>query len=78
MFMRHSWSTTNPLDLKSHTSCQIELMLEGNCLLSGTLVVVLAKLYQRILQDLYRGHGGVVRMKLVVRSYLRCLRMDQD
>ena len=36
------------------------------------------KLQQRVLEDLHRDHGGVVRMKSIARSFMWWPGMDKD
>ena len=78
LFTRRGWPTTVPPDLKPFSDRRHELTVEGNCLLWGARVVVPTKLQQRIIADLHRDHGGVVRMKAVARSYMWWPDMDSD
>ena len=77
-FTRCGWPSRVPADLKPFHSRREELTVEGDCLLWGVRVVVPAKLRARILSDLHRDHGGIVRMKAMARSYMWWLGMDTD
>ena len=49
---------------------QQEFSIESGCLLWGTRVVVPWVLQQHILEELHRGHPGIVRMKSLARSHV--------
>ena len=55
-----------------------ELTLEGDSVLWGVHVVVPAKLRYRVLEELHRGHPGVVRMKALARSHVWCPELDRE
>ena len=74
----HGWPDSVPVELKPFFSRRDELTVESDCLLWGVRVVVPLRLRKRVLQDLHRDHGGVVRMKSVARSYMWWPAMDSD
>ena len=44
--------------------------MEGDTLLPGICVIVPSKLQDRFLDELHRGHPGLVRMKALAQSYV--------
>ena len=52
--------------------------MEGDSVLWGVRVVVPAKLRYRVLEELHRGHPGVVRMKALARSHVWCPELDRE
>ena len=57
---------------------QTELAVEDDCLMSGIRVIVPAKLRKLVLQELHQTHIGMVRMKMVARSYVWWTKLDKD
>lgn len=55
-----------------------QLSTDQGCLLWGMRVAVPAKLQPRILRELHFTHLGVVKMKLLARSYIWWHKIDQD
>ena len=55
-----------------------QLATDQGCLLWGMRVIVPAKLQSRLLKELYFTHPGVVKMKLLARSYMWWYKIDQD
>ena len=47
-----------------------ELSAEDGCLLWGTRVIIPHQLRQHVLQEIHKGHPGIVRMKCLARSYV--------
>ena len=43
--------------------------MEGDCILWGCRVVIPEKLQQKVLEELHRGHPGIVRMKTLARGH---------
>ena len=55
-----------------------QLSTDQGCLLWGMRVVVPAKLQPRLLRELHFTHPGIVKMKLLARSYIWWHKIDQD
>ena len=47
-----------------------ELCIESECITKGCRVVIPEKLQKRVLDELHRGHPGVVRMKMQARNHV--------
>lgn len=55
-----------------------ELTIESGCLLWGTRVLVPDKLCAKLLEELHSDHPGIIRMKLVARSYFWWPKLDKN
>lgn len=55
-----------------------ELTIQNDCLLKGTRVIIPYKLRQQILDELHAGHIGILKMKLLARSYVYWKNIDKD
>ena len=55
-----------------------ELAIESDCILWGVRVVVPAKLHKKVLEELHRGHPGVVRMKALAWSHVWWPELDKE
>ncbi|KAL1441834.1 hypothetical protein MTO96_008226 [Rhipicephalus appendiculatus] len=60
----------------SFVSRQRELSTHKGCLLWGDRVVIPQRLRVRVLEALHAGHPGVVRRKVLARSYVWLPEMD--
>ena len=68
-YQRHGWPKKLSEELQHYHRRREELSAEGSCLLWGGRVVIPKKLRPRVLEELHRGHPGVVRMKQLARSH---------
>lgn len=55
-----------------------ELTIQNECILKGTRVMIPFKLRQRILDELHTGHVGILKMKLLARSFVYWKNIDHD
>ena len=77
-YTKQGWPTTIPIDLKPYWMKRTELAVEDDCLMWGIRVIVPAKLKKLVLQELHQTHIGMVRMKMVARSYVWWTKLDKD
>ena len=65
--------------LKPFYQCKDQLTMDQGCLLWGTRVIIPLSLQARLLQELhYSTHLGMVKIKLLARSYVWWPRMDSN
>jgi len=78
-FTMQSWTERNPWEeLFPYWTRRLELAVEDGCLLWDNRVVVPPPSRNDILQELHEAHPGVVRMKLLARSYVWWPSINQD
>jgi hypothetical protein len=79
-YMMHGWpSSASESDdsLVPYQRRKQELSLESGCLLWGMRVVIPESLRQRVLDDLHHEHTGIVRMKMLARSFCWFPKIDE-
>ncbi|XP_059058843.1 uncharacterized protein K02A2.6-like [Achroia grisella] len=64
--------------VRQHGYNDNELTLQDNCILKGTRVVIPHSLRSRVLDELHAGHVGILKMKLLARSYIYWKNIDTD
>ena len=69
-YVRRRWPDQMGTCFQPYKKIRNELSIEGDCLLRGTRVVVPLKLRDKVLNELHKGHCGIVRMKALSRSYV--------
>ena len=77
-YTKRGWPTEVPDTLKPFWYHRSELSIEGNCILRGTRVIVPSKLREEVLKELHRSHIGIVRMKMLARSYVWWPKLDSE
>jgi len=65
-------------DLKSYHQKQDQLSSNQGCVLWGTRVVIPQVLQAYLLKELHYTHPGIVKMKLLARSYMWWPNLDQN
>ena len=65
------WPAKVPGALTLYHNCRSELLsVEEVCLLWGTRVLILTDLQPKVLEELHKGHPGIVWMKALARSHV--------
>ena len=75
---RRGWPRKVSEALRPFWQRRDELTVEADCVLWGTRVIVPAKLCQKVLQELHRGHPGIVRMKALAHSHVWWPNLDKQ
>lgn len=55
-----------------------EITLEDNCLIKGTRVMIPQSLRSKILEEIHLGHLGILKMKILARSFVYWKGIDKD
>ncbi|XP_054272632.1 uncharacterized protein K02A2.6-like [Macrosteles quadrilineatus] len=69
-FLWHGWRDVKDPKLTPYLKRKDELSIEANCVLWGSRVVIPDKLRDNVLRLLHDQHPGIVRMKMLARSYV--------
>ena len=67
---KSGWPMKPPDLVKPYFSCRDELSIEEGCILWGVHVIVPKKLQSEVLTMLHEGHVGIMKMKMLARSYV--------
>lgn len=76
--LMEEWPNSVSDDLKLYKSKMERLSTENNCIFYANRIVIPQSLQPRILELIHENHIGMVRMKMVARSYVWWLRIDKD
>lgn len=77
-FIIKGWPNKIPLDLQPYYSKRNSLCTEDGCLYYMNRIVIPLSLQKDILKTLHDNHLGIVRMKMVARSYVWWYKIDQS
>ena len=78
-FVLEGWPLRGVDDsLKPFYQRKDQLTTDQGCLLWGTRVIIPPSLQARLLQELHYTHPGMIKMKLLARSYMWWPRMDSN
>ena len=70
MFTKNGWPLQVSEPLKPYWNRQLELSLEGDCVMWGNRVIVPKKWQKTVLEELHQVHFGIARTKAIARSYV--------
>ena len=77
-YSKKGWPTVVEEVLKPYKSRENEIMVQRECLLWGTRVIVPLKLRKQVLEELHAGHQGMSRMKSLARCHIWWPKIDQE
>lgn len=69
-FILHGWRNDTSPELAIFSRKRDELSVDHNCVVWGSRVVIPQKLQNAVLEVLHEQHPGIVRMKLLARSFV--------
>ncbi|XP_062715028.1 uncharacterized protein K02A2.6-like [Aedes albopictus] len=77
-FVRKGWPRVVETELKPFAQICTNFEIEDDCLYFEDRVVIPKALQRRVLEKLHENHDGVVRMKMIGRSYFWWKGFDKD
>ena len=72
------WPNQITRELQIFKDRQMELTIQGGCLLWGTRVIIPSILQKQVLESLHISHPGITRMKATARSHFWWHGLDSD
>ena len=70
-YLKTGWPAKVPDAMKPYFTHRDELSIEEGCILWGIRVIVPKKLQSSVLDQLHEGHVGMVKIKMIARSYVQ-------
>lgn len=77
-YMMSHWPDKVPQDILSYKMKKNSLNAESNCIFYGDRIIVPKSLQDKILISLHTNHSGIVKMKMLARSYVWWSGIDND
>ena len=69
-YILNGWPNKIPKELSRYFSEKANLSLEDGCIYYGSRLVIPLNLREKVLSNLHNNHTGIVRMKMIARSYI--------
>lgn len=77
-FIINGWPNQVSDDIKIYKQRKHELNIENGCIMWGHRLVIPSSLRENLLKELHQAHTGIVRMKMLARSYIWWPKIDQE
>lgn len=77
-YIINGWPNKVSADVDAYKKYDLQLTVEGGCVMWGYRVVIPISLRSKILYELHNTHLSMVKMKTLARSYVWWPKMDKD